>query len=966
MATDYTAAVQELYVAYFSRPADTGGLLFWNEALNAGRATIADIAAEFAKSTEYQATYGGKTAYDVVAAVYQNLFSRAPEVDGLNFWAQHLMKGDFTVAYAVQTIAAGAQGDDLTAFKNKVTAAAAFTNNLDTSSEILGYSGDAANASAKAWLATVTTDASLAAAIAPAAIATAIGTVVNNHPGQSVVLTTGVDTVTGTAGADTFNAAAVYDSSLKNTLNTLSSLDVIDGGAGKDVLNVVDDVLAISVPTTASVKNVEVANFRSSLGVTANVAGWTGLTDANVTQAGGAVSVTAAEGTNVTIGKVTGAGGVTVTGASTVSMTDVTKGGAIKVVANGVTTAATIVGGTTVDIDDDGAGADATTVKTVSVTSATGNIGIHSEAVSTVSLAKLSTTGQDVTIDNANANGHTLALNLNKVGYTSKGAALADNTDVTDATATEITVTTSGGKSSIGLAADKATALTVGGDQALNLDFTQAKAALTTLKVTGSAGLTSDLQAVTTLATVDLSGTSGANKLTLANVAKLAVTGGSGADTITTVGAIDAKTVIALGAGNDVYHFDTAATAGATVSGGEGSDTIAVIDGALLDAASAKVYSGFETLEIAKGTGAYDVSLLGLTSVTLTGDVLTGAADITKAAANTSVTLDSAGAGNLTTGSALSFALKDASGTADNVTLSLVATDSVEDNGTADGQWTVTKFEVKDDANGKGVESVTISSNVTAPDVDNPDTVAANESLTAADYVNTVTDLTAAKATTVKIVGDASLTIDTITGAAVSKIDATAAHGAVTITNAVAGVTSGVTYLGGSGVDTYTASGNGDLLVGNAGADAFTLAAGKDTVRYAKATDSVLSIVDTNKDGTVDTIAGIDTITAFVSATDKIELSSALGLATGDARLAIAAKAAAAGTTAADLKAAIGTGVDFFDDGAVDRAIATISDGTDLYVFADVNHDGNFTAGSDLVIKLAGVTTVLISDFVFG
>ena len=105
----YTAAVQELYVAYFARPADVGGLAFWEDYMNKG-GKISVIAAEFAKSTEYQQTYGGKTPYEVVAAVYANLFNREPDVDGLNFWAQNLMKGVYTVDQAVTTIAAGAQG----------------------------------------------------------------------------------------------------------------------------------------------------------------------------------------------------------------------------------------------------------------------------------------------------------------------------------------------------------------------------------------------------------------------------------------------------------------------------------------------------------------------------------------------------------------------------------------------------------------------------------------------------------------------------------------------------------------------------------------------------------------------------------------------------------------------------------------------------------------------------------------
>jgi trimeric autotransporter adhesin len=240
MATDNTAAIQELYVAYFARPADAGGLIFWNSYLNSG-GTIAKIAADFAKQQEYKDTYGGKTAYEVVAAVYANLFNRSgDQIDtaGLNFWAQGLMKGVFTVDEAVTKIAAGAQGSDAVTFKNKVAAATAFTTNLDTSSEVLGYSGAAANAAAKDWLAKVTDDASLAATIAPASLATAINAIVSNHPGASLTLTTGSDHLTATSGNDVIFASTGLSADGLTAIATTNALDTVDGGAGVDTLKV--------------------------------------------------------------------------------------------------------------------------------------------------------------------------------------------------------------------------------------------------------------------------------------------------------------------------------------------------------------------------------------------------------------------------------------------------------------------------------------------------------------------------------------------------------------------------------------------------------------------------------------------------------------------------------------------------------------------------------------------------------
>lgn len=155
----------------------------------------------------------------------------------------------------------------------------------------------------------------------------------------------------------------------------------------------------------------------------------------------------------------------------------------------------------------------------------------------------------------------------------------------------------------------------------------------------------------------------------------------------------------------------------------------------------------------------------------------------------------------------------------------------------------------------------------------------------------------------------------------------------------------------------------------------------KETVRFAGDADSALTLADTTDPVVTpvvyDTAKGYDSITNFITGEDKIELSSLLGLATGDARSAIAGKGTIGGgvlATNADLAAAlgtlIGTGTDFFNDGAADRALAQVLvDGTTdaAMLFIDTNADGDFTNGVDQAIYLVGLTTgVVISDVVFG
>ena len=178
MATTYTTELQKLYVAYFNRPADPAGLEFWNTAVtNAGGSTAAASAA-FAASAEYKAAFAGMNSTQIITQIYSNLFSRAPDAAGRDFWVKALDDKIFTIDQIVAEVANGAQTSDKTTFNNKATAAAAFTTALDTAAEKDAYTGAAANAAAKAFIAGITTDASLATALTPANLDASVAVVV--------------------------------------------------------------------------------------------------------------------------------------------------------------------------------------------------------------------------------------------------------------------------------------------------------------------------------------------------------------------------------------------------------------------------------------------------------------------------------------------------------------------------------------------------------------------------------------------------------------------------------------------------------------------------------------------------------------------------------------------------------------------------------------------------------------------
>jgi hypothetical protein len=142
MATDYKNEVQKLYVAYFSRPADTGGLNYWSNLLATNPNAYQLISASFASSQEYRDAYAGMDNTATVNAVYQHLFNRTADATGLSYWTNLLDRHAITIDNVVTQIAAGAQGSDKFAYDAKVAVAGAFTTRMDLPAEQNAYIGN--------------------------------------------------------------------------------------------------------------------------------------------------------------------------------------------------------------------------------------------------------------------------------------------------------------------------------------------------------------------------------------------------------------------------------------------------------------------------------------------------------------------------------------------------------------------------------------------------------------------------------------------------------------------------------------------------------------------------------------------------------------------------------------------------------------------------------------------------------
>lgn len=147
------------------------------------------------------------------------------------------------------------------------------------------------------------------------------------------------------------------------------------------------------------------------------------------------------------------------------------------------------------------------------------------------------------------------------------------------------------------------------------------------------------------------------------------------------------------------------------------------------------------------------------------------------------------------------------------------------------------------------------------------------------------------------------------------------------------------TINGGAGNDTINAGAGDDVIIGGAGGDTLIGGAGKDTFVYTAQSDS--------------TYTNFDTVTFAVG--DDVFDFSALKLAGDVTDITV-------GKTTNTAFAQFASGVDGFFDG---HAVATWADATNTYVFADVDGDGRFTVGADLVIQLDAVAALTVDNFLF-
>lgn len=272
--TDYFKTVQEIYIAYYQRPADPEGLVFWSKMLDSENGDLRAIIDAFANSPEAKALYGDindQNIADVVKAIYEAAFNREPEEAGLQYYVNGFKEGKFTPATIMLNILDGATGADKVVLENKIESAMNFTKaidpNLDGKDLLATYDSKDIPA-AREYLKEVTADPATVKDLAEAQLYVKEkiadpGDPILDIATANFTLTPDTDILVGTKGDDTIKAPVVTNAA-GSQVDTLNSTDVIDGKDGNDKLVVYTLGKSMVFPNMTNVEELELHNIGTS------------------------------------------------------------------------------------------------------------------------------------------------------------------------------------------------------------------------------------------------------------------------------------------------------------------------------------------------------------------------------------------------------------------------------------------------------------------------------------------------------------------------------------------------------------------------------------------------------------------------------------------------------------------------------------------------------------------------------
>lgn len=704
----------ELYTATFNRAADADGVAYWETQTQLSQTEMANA---FVISAEAVALYPAtQTSTEYVTAIYNNLFGRAPDADGLAYWVNELDTGVTSKESMIVAIVNGAQGADQTILDNKTA--------------VSTYFADAGLNTTDFALTSVTADAATVTA-ANAQVDTIVNTAAQ---AASIQLTSATDSLVGTAANDSWNAAA----------GTLATADTILDSTSTDADVLYAEVTSYASATQPRLQNIETINMTGKYTtVGLNLASVSGATDLNVNTdiLGGTATVENASSINalnINAGANIGTVSVTATASGTRDTVNVDAGSArtVTLIGNSGTDSfnATVATGSTVKLGENAVG-DANDIDSFTINTTGGTMTL--DAAPTTAVAKnvtinntgaaLTATVSAATVGTATGSGYTIAGTADVtllVADSTKidGAALTStNTGTVTVKITDTTITAGQADlnkfvvDTINLAGASAGAIDVTANQGtvVNLTADTSSNTGTTLNVDNVAGdmatnagtlllnvsQNQTINAITTGANVgtvliqatpdavtDTDSNSNGIVDTHITVAELD-TNTNGATTVVVQGSADLEIYTWTNTTGDVLAATTmtggltigATTAAATLSLGNGTNSITVgnVASTIHGGTGADTITGGTAADTINGGAGNDIIAGGATGAN-TIDAGSGDDKVTVTAADT-VTL---GAGNdtIVSGSDLAYTVTDFNVSEDTIVLTGNATAAVDTN----------------------------------------------------------------------------------------------------------------------------------------------------------------------------------------------------------------------------------------------------------------------------------------------
>jgi len=132
--------VQKLYIAYYGRPADPGGLTYWANQIDGAGGNPTAVINAFGSSSEATAIYGNQGPNSQINNVYTNILGRSADAAGQAYYANQITNGQLTLAGLANAVLQGAAyGSDALVVANKYQVANSFTSGLVTAAQQASY-----------------------------------------------------------------------------------------------------------------------------------------------------------------------------------------------------------------------------------------------------------------------------------------------------------------------------------------------------------------------------------------------------------------------------------------------------------------------------------------------------------------------------------------------------------------------------------------------------------------------------------------------------------------------------------------------------------------------------------------------------------------------------------------------------------------------------------------------------------